>query len=83
MNRDSINEEISLCNSILNKFKEELSDCKKDYDTLKELESRDKDRPEFKKAFMAVKERHDDITLSVKLIKNRLEELNRQLESAN
>lgn len=81
MDKNSINEEIAICNSILEKFKEEMVDCKKDYDTLKSLEEKDGTKPEFKKAFMAVKERHDDIALSVKLIKNRIESLKEQLVS--
>lgn len=81
MDRNSINDEIAICNSILEKFKEEMIDCKKDYDTLKALEEKDGSKPEFKKAFMAVKERHDDIALSVKLIKNRIEALNSELKS--
>lgn len=75
MDKNSIRDEIEICNSILAKFKEEMIDCKKDYDTLKSLEEKDGKNPDFKKAFMAVKERHDDIALSVKLIKNRLEKL--------
>lgn len=79
MDKNSIRDEIEICNSILTKFKEEMMDCKKDYDTLKALEEKDGNNPDFKKAFMAVKERHDDITLSVKLIKNRLEKLENDL----
>ena len=82
MNKNSINEEIEVCNSILAKFKEEMMDCKKDYETLQGLKDKDGDNPNFKKALLAVKERHDDITLSVKLIKARLEKLQSDLETA-
>lgn len=83
MDKNSINEEIAMCNSILEKFKEEMADCKKDYDTLVGLKEKDGERPEYKKAVVAVKERHDDIALSVKLIKNRIEKLENDLKSAN
>jgi DNA anti-recombination protein RmuC len=82
MDKNSIIDEIAMCNSILEKFKEEMADCKKDYDTLKSLESQDGDNPQFKKAAKAVKERHDDLTLSIKLIKNRLEKLQEDLKNA-
>ncbi len=75
MDRNSLDEEIEICRSILEKFKEEMMDCKNDYENLKNLKDQDGDNPNFKKALMAVKERHDDIALSVKLIKNRLEKL--------
>ena len=81
MDKNSINDEIALCNSILEKFKEEMIDCKKDYDTLKDLYERNGSNPDFKKAYLVVKERHDDISLSVKLIKNRLEKLKADLKS--
>ena len=51
-----------------------------DYDKLKELEPTDGNNPSFKKAFLAVKERHDDISLSVKLIRNRLDKLSEDLK---
>lgn len=79
---NSIDEEIDICKSILAKFKEEMADCKKDYETLKGLQNQDGDNPNFKKALMAVKERHDDITLSVKLIKSRLEKLEEDKKNA-
>ena len=82
MDKNSINDEIAMCNSILEKFKEEMADCKKDYDTLKELERKDGDNPHFKKAALAVKERHDDIMLSIKLVKNRLEKLQEDLSNS-
>lgn len=81
MDKNVIKDELAICNSILEKFKEEMLDCKKDYDTLKTLEEKDGNKPEFKKAFMAVKERHDDIALSVKIIKNRIDALNAELAS--
>ena len=79
---NNIDEEIEICKSILAKFKEEMIDCKKDYETLKDLQEKDGQNPNFKKALMAVKERHDDIALSVKLIKNRLEKLEEDQKSA-
>jgi len=82
MDRKIIEEEIDVCNSILAKFKEEMIDCKADYDKLKELEPTDGQNPSFKKAFLAVKERHDDIALSVKLIRNRLDKLAEDLKNA-
>ena len=81
MGRNSINEEIAICNSILNKFKEEMIDCKRDYETLKGLQAKEGNNPNFKKALLAVKERHDDIELSVKLIRNRLDKLEEDLAS--
>ena len=75
MDKNSINDEIALCNSILEKFKKEMSECKKDYDVLKGLYEKNGNNPDFKKAYLVVKERHDDIELSVKLIKNRLKKL--------
>lgn len=80
MEKNSIIEEIEICKSILEKFKAELADCKNDYDTLKKVQNIDADKPEFQKALMAVKERYDDITLSVKLIKARIEKLTADLE---
>ena len=82
MDKNSINEEITICNSILTKFKEEMADCKKDFETLKGLQEKEGDNPNFKKALLAVKERHDDIALSVKLIKARLEKLEEDLAGA-
>lgn len=79
MDKNSINDEIAVCNSILEKFKKEMMECKKDYDILKGLYEKDGDNPSFKKAYLAVKERHDDIELSVKLVKNRLEKLKEDL----
>lgn len=81
MGKKEILDELKICSSILSKFKDELEDCKKDYETLKRLEPVDGNNPEFKKALVAVKQRHDDITLSVKLIKNREKNLKEQLES--
>lgn len=81
MDKNSINDEIALCNSILGKFKKEMSECKKDYDILKDLYEKNGSNPDFKKAYLVVKERHDDIALSVKLIKNRLEKLEADLAS--
>ena len=56
MDKKVIQEEIDVCNSILAKFKDEMADCKADYDKLKELEPTDGQNPNFKKAFIAVKE---------------------------
>ena len=75
MTNTELQEEIRLCSSLLQKFKEDLADCKKDYDALKKLEEQDKDKPEFKKAFLAVKERNGDLTASIKLLNWRLEQL--------
>lgn len=82
MEKNSITEEIEICKSILAKFKEEMEDCKKDYETLKSLKETDGKTTDFKKASLAVKERHDDIALSVKLIKGRIEKLEEDLKSA-
>ena len=82
MAKNSINDEIEVCNSILKKFKEEMADCKKDYETLQALKDKDGKNPNFKKALLAVKERHDDISLSVQLIKARLDRLKEELKSA-
>ena len=81
MNKNSIQDEIDLCHSILESFRKEMLECKKDYDILKGLYEKDGNNPGFKKAYLVVKERHDDITLSVKLIKNRLEKLQSDLEN--
>ena len=82
MDKKVIQEEIDVCNSILAKFKDEMADCKADYEKLKELEPMEAQNPNFKKAFIAVKERHDDIALSVKLIRNRLDKLAEDLKNA-
>jgi hypothetical protein len=79
MDKNSINDEIALCNSILEKFKKEMTECKKDYEVLKGLYEKNGSDPNFKKAYLVVKERHDDIELSVKLIKNRLKKLKEDL----
>ena len=79
MDKNSINDEIALCNSILEKFKKEMTECKKDYEVLKGLYEKNGSDPTFKKAYLVVKERHDDIELSVKLIKNRLKKLKEDL----
>lgn len=83
MGKNSIQDEIDICKSILEKFKEEMEDCKKDYETLKTLKKQDGETMEFKKASMAVKQRHDDIELSVKLIKSRIAKLEEDLKSDN
>jgi len=79
MEKNRIIDEIDLCNKILEKFKDEMIDCKKDFELLKSLQPKDGDNPHFKKALLAVKERHDDITMSVNLIKNRIKKLKEDL----
>ena len=79
MTKESIKEEMAICNSILGKFKEEMQECKQDYDVLKSWYDKEANNPNFKKAYLKVKERYDDITLSVKLVRNRLSELEEAL----
>lgn len=84
MKKEDILEEINMCNGILAKFKEEMLSCEKDKNRLQELLNNDselKNDIKFKKAFVAVKQRYEDIELSVKLIKGRLTKLKEDLKS--
>lgn len=85
MKKEDILEEMEMCKSILAKFKEEMELCDADKNKLQEFLKRDeslKEEAVFKKAFLAVKQRYEDIDLSVNLLKKRLEKLKEDLKSA-
>lgn len=79
MNKNMIKEEIKTCESILKKLDVELQDCLNDYQLLMKLKATDGKNPNFKKALKSVKERYDDINLTINLTERKIEELKKQL----
>lgn len=79
MNKNMIKEEIKTCESILKKLDVELQDCLNDYQLLMKLKATDGKNPNFKKALKSVKERYDDINLTISLTERKIEELKKQL----
>ena len=79
MNKNMIKEEIKTCESILKKLDVELQDCLNDYQLLMKLKATDGKNPNFKKALKSVKERYDDINLTISLTERKIVELKKQL----
>ena len=79
MNKNMIKEEIKTCEGILKKLDVELQDCLNDYQLLMKLKATDGKNPNFKKALKSVKERYDDINLTINLTERKIEELKKQL----
>ena len=84
MKKEEIQEEMEMCKGILTKFKAEMKSCEEDKNKLQTFLAKDptlKEDATFKKAFLAVKQRYEDIELSVNLIKGRLDKLKEDLKS--
>ena len=79
MNKNMIKEEIKTFEGILKKLDVELQDCLNDYQLLMKLKATDGKNPNFKKALKSVKERYDDINLTINLTERKIEELKKQL----
>lgn len=75
MKNENVKEEIDMCKKLLKKFNESLEDCKKDYEFLKENKQTYGMTEEHKKAVETFKERTEGIQLTIKLLNQRLEEL--------
>lgn len=64
--------ELKMCYSVLEKFEEDLQDCKRDLNFLKENEE---NSSEYQEALEAATNRENELKITIKLLKGRINKL--------
>ena len=75
MKNENIDKEIEMCVDLLNKFQENLEDCKKDYAFLKKQEDEYGLTEEHQKAVSAFMERAEGVQVTINVLNSRLKKL--------